>query len=368
MRAEILVGDAREVLAAMPAGCAQTVVTSPPYFALRDYGTGEWEGGDAACDHRHETAHQQQGATSVRAGRSNVEAQRNENFRDVCGKCGARRVDRQIGLESTPDEYVAALVEVFREVRRVLRDDGTIWLNLGDTYNAYNGNRGGGRQLNGLADAQRNRVSGGSGLTVPTLKQKDLIGIPWMVAFALRADGWHLRADVIWAKPNPMPESVTDRPTKAHEYLFLLSKRPRYYYDAEAIRETAIHEGRIVKAYGDGAKNGTGATDTNDRRTAAGFTQHDTEVNGRNRRSVWTVATRPYAGAHFATFPPKLIEPCVLAGSRPGDLVLDPFAGAGTTGLVAGEHGREFVGVELNPEYAEMARARLAGAQLGMGV
>jgi DNA modification methylase len=305
-QAVILLGDCRESLAGLPERSVQTCVTSPPYFGLRDYGH-----------------------------------------------------DGQIGLEPTPDEFVAALVEVFREVRRVLRDDGTVWLNLGDTYNAYNGNRGDAKQLNGLADQQRNRISGGSGLTVPTLKQKDLIGVPWMVAFALRADGWYLRSDIIWNKPNPMPESVTDRPTKAHEYLFLLSKGPRYFYDADAIREADqgtdhahrnVLNGQPSLEPSNGLRSVNGGLRTVDGRNGS----------GRNKRSVWTVATQPYAGAHFATFPAKLIEPCILAGSRPGDTVLDPFAGSGTTGVVCGWHGREFVGCELNPEYAAMAEQRIA--------
>jgi len=370
----ILEGDCRDVLASLPAGSVHTVVTSPPYFGLRDYGTGEWEGGDAACNHRHETAHQQQGATSLRAGRSNVEAQRNENFRETCGRCGARRVDRQIGLEPTPDEFVAALVAVFREVRRVLRDDGTVWLNLGDSYAVNGGARAYGSTdgATGRADAPGNLRRAPNGY-----KPKDLIGIPWLVAFALRADGWHLRSDIIWSKPNPMPESVTDRPTKAHEYVFLLSKGPRYFYDADAIREEhADSNGARLTAlqrHGDGAVGEwvPGSTQEDDPHRSqldhrglpgVGTTFGKFNSAGRNKRSVWTVATQPYAGAHFATFPPKLIEPCILAGAPEGGTVLDPFAGAGTTGMVALRHNRSFVGVELNPEYAEMARDRIETA------
>lgn len=266
----IFLGDVRDVLPSLPAGIFHTCVTSPPYFGLRDYGHGG-----------------------------------------------------QIGLEPTPDEFVAALVGVFREVRRVLRDDGTVWLNLGDSYG----------------------------------KGKQLLGIPWRVAFALQADGWYLRQDIIWHKPNPMPESVTDRCTKAHEYIFLLSKSPRYYFDADAIKEPSS---KFEK------EGGRPRTQPNGLRADAakklgGFQMQVVET--RNRRSVWTVTTKPFAGAHFATFPPDLIEPCILAGAPVGGMVLDPFFGAGTTGLVAARTGRECWGVEINPEYTEMAAAR-TGAEV----
>lgn len=269
--ARVLVGDVRQRLAELPDCSVQTCVTSPPYWGLRDYGH-----------------------------------------------------DGQIGLEQTPHEYVAEMVAVFREVRRVLADDGTLWLNLGDSY-------GPGKQLQ---------------------------GIPWRVALALQEDGWRLRQDIIWAKPNPMPESVTDRCTKAHEYVFLLTKSDRYLYDAAAIAEPAIHAGHVVKASDpqtakNAAKGKYGAT-------AVGFTQHDTVVGDtRNRRSVWTVSSKPYAGAHFAVMPEALAEPCILAGSRAGDLVLDPFTGSGTVGVVALRHDRDFIGTELNPEYAALAEARI---------
>jgi DNA modification methylase len=380
----------------MPARSVQTCVTSPPYFGLRDYGH-----------------------------------------------------DGQIGLEPTPDEFVQALVQVFRGVRRVLRDDGTVWLNLGDSYAASISSLGrndAGRNLTGGGgnrEGSGNPGRQGSRPRTDGCKPKDLLGIPWMVAFALRADGWYLRSDIIWSKPNPMPESVTDRPTKAHEYLFLLSKGPRYFYDADAIREA--HE------VGNGGRQRAALRGEAALRVAAatGSAQSGTTIDsasyhegGRNRRSVWTVATQPYAGAHFATFPPKLIEPCILAGTSPKacgvcgaswrrvversgqppepehrnpakrlepgqagnvgagnmgfrasrlsgqemaawkeanpdrtvgwepscehhddtgrSVVLDPFAGSGTTGVVSGWHGREFIGCELNPEYAAMAEARIA--------
>jgi DNA modification methylase len=354
---QILEGDCRDVLATLPAASVQTCVTSPPYFGLRDYGTGEWDGGDSGCDHQ-EVQPQNRPGRETPGGRGGTFPTTERAFRDRCGKCGARRVDRQIGLESTPDEFVQALVGVFREVRRVLRDDGTVWLNLGDSYH------GGGysnHSINGEewleahgGDRRRSRQQDRINAN-PGLKPKDLIGVPWMVAFALRADGWYLRSDIIWHKPNPMPESVTDRPTKAHEYLFLLSKGPRYFYDADAIREapalSTLADARIPYSR---PRNGNQASVTDE----IGHPVPTPEA-GRNKRSVWTVSTQPYSGAHFATFSPKLIEPCILAGSRAGDVVLDPFNGAGTTGLVALRHGRSYVGIELNAEYADMARWRL---------
>lgn len=355
-RWEVRVGDNRRLLAELDAGSVQTCITSPPYWGLRDYGTATWEGGNPECDQ----------ATL---------GHRDAVYRDRCGKCGAKRTDSQLGLEPTPDEYVQNLVSVFREVRRVLRDDGTVWLNLGDSYNAYNGNAGPARGVDsptGARSTQRPKLESGHGLRFKGLKSKDLVGIPWRVAFALRQDGWWLRSDIIWAKPNPMPESVTDRPTRSHEYLFLLTKSARYFYDADAIRENHLTA--------DDSRNGDHYEASRER-----------NVGGRNKRSVWTVATRPFPGAHFATFPPKLIEPCVLAGSSPqacgecgaprwrqqgpsagdwepscdhGDdsgasVVLDPFSGAGTTGLVALRNGRDYIGLELNPTYAAMSSRRL---------
>jgi site-specific DNA-methyltransferase (adenine-specific) len=277
----LIEGDCRASLRTLPAESVQTCVTSPPYFGLRDYGH-----------------------------------------------------DGQIGLETTPDEFVAALVAVFREVRRVLKDDGTLWLNLGDSYGS----------------------------------SKQLLGVPWRVAFALQADGWYLRQDIIWHKPTGMPESVKDRCTKSHEYIFLLSKSPKYLFNADAIAEPIAESTK---------KRCQHVVDFNEQfdptkhkhtegvqfpmeimtRAAKGLLERGV----RNRRSVWTVPTRPYRGAHFATFPPKLIEPCVLAGSREGDTVIDPFNGAGTTGLVAIGHGRHYIGCELNSAYIELTRERLRG-------
>ena len=321
-------GDALDVLRTLPDESVQCVVTSPPYYGLRDYKTGRWEGGDLTCDHVAPPTGGRTGSTlegAKQRGGHSADGQ----YRNACAKCGAVRTDDQLGLEPTPDAYVARLVDVFREVRRVLRDSGTLWCNLGDSY--------------------------GSG--------KQLLGIPWRVAFALQADSWYLRADVIWHKPNPMPESVTDRPTKAHEYVFLLTKSARYFYDAQAVSEKAVAADFVTRYRNVRSGKSPNNKDRNDAATnmTGGFMSDDPTT--RNRRSVWTISTRPYSGAHFATMPPELARVCVLAGSRPGDTVLDPFAGSGTTGMVALENGREFVGIELNAEYISLAHQRIAPAQ-----
>ena len=429
----LLEGDCRVRLDDLPAESVQTVVTSPPYFGLRDYGTSTWDGGDPDCDHLQRELRRgvnlAASPASTRGGGKKVAEVGWLPYRDTCGRCGARRTDRQLGIEATPDEYVAELVAVFRAVRRVLRDDGTVWLNLGDSYAAHtsgspqqrvgerstlrgNGHVGGGPKLRSARVPARPATAG--------VKPKDLLGVPWLVAFALRADGWYLRADVIWSKPNPMPESVTDRPTKAHEYLFLLAKSRRYYYDAAAIREQA--DSRQQQRWTGTAEQpkGVGRADAGVQNP---LSQGGTSTE-RNRRSVWTLATQPYDGAHFATFPPQLVEPCVLAGSSPTccgvcgapwrrvverdgggswhehendagagqrqvsmgqaswdayraprttgwaptcdhdddsgrSLVLDPFAGSGTVLLVAERHGRDSLGIELSPEYAALARRRI---------
>lgn len=264
----------------------------------------------------------------------------------------------EIGLEQTPEEYIAAMVEVFRCVRDVLADDGTLWLNIGDSYAANRSYQV--PSTKGGTKHSYSQAVGGKGSVIPDgLKAKDLIGIPWMLAFALRADGWYLRQDIIWHKPNPMPESVRDRCTKAHEYVFLLSKSERYYFDGEAIMEpvaasTVERLSQPTLQQQEGSCRVPGKTNGNMK--AVGRTDK------RNRRSVWTVATQPYKGAHFATFPPALIEPCILAGSRPGDIVLDPFMGSGTTAAVALQHGRQYLGCELNPAYQPLQDARIANA------
>lgn len=317
---EILHGDALTVLRERFADeSVQCVVTSPPYWGLRDY-----------------------------------------------------KVAGQLGLEATPEEYTTKMVEVFRDVRRVLKNDGTLWLNLGDTYSTGSGG----------TDTKSDKQKSNNGTQFEPrpayngLPPKNLVGIPWRVAFALQADGWYLRSDIIWSKPNPMPESVTDRPTKSHEYLFLLSKSERYYYDAEAIMEPAtgwhdseFHTGKTGEHQlgrsqkvrkpagwdtGDGAH---GTIHRNGRAQDVEYT--DTTSSTRNKRTVWTIATQPYAEAHFATFPPKLIEPCVLAGCPVGGLVLDPFCGSGTTLMVAQQLGRRGIGIELNADYIALAQKRL---------
>ena len=365
------VGDCRDLLEQLPDGCVQTCVTSPPYYGLRDYG--------------------------------------------VAG---------QIGLEATPKLYVEEMVRVFEEVRRVLRDDGTLWLNLGDSYvtnprvatgaasstltataNDGNGRSGLPHPDDATIDPKAKRRSHASSVNrglATELKHKDLIGIPWMVAFALRDAGWWLRMDIVWSKPNPMPESVTDRPTKAHEYIFLLAKSERYFYDADAIAERATwgdhprngvsdrdddqspgqpKQSGISAVRRNGNKSyahpstligvdGIAPTQKNEQapdRRRAGFNarwdqseESGTAPETRNKRSVWTVPTKPYNEAHFAVFNPELITPCILAGSRPGDLVLDPFFGSGTTGKVAEDNGRLWLGFDLNPAYAELQKKRTA--------
>lgn len=386
----VMEGDCRSVLATLPAQSVQCCVTSPPYYGLRDYG-----------------------------------------------------VDGHIGLEKTPDEYVAEMVAVFREVRRVLRDDGVLWLNLGDSYNAAGRTGHGGTRVGYKQGSNRASASGGDACrpSVANLKEKDLIGIPWMVAFALRADGWYLRSEVIWAKPNPMPESVTDRPTKAHEQVFLLSKSARYFYDADAIREDSVDPEGSAKRYAApffaGPKHESGNYSADGAKHTAGMKVFD---GSRNARTIWTIATQPFSGAHFATMPPDLAERCIKAGSsekgccphcgapwgrvveRSFDhataaaiaarrsskvakerndpefkklsgtgiarlttvtaggwspscdcpthdpipcTILDPFGGAGTTALVADRLGRNATIIELNPEYAALARERVT-ADAGM--
>lgn len=303
---EIINGDSLEVIKTLPDNAVNCCVTSPPYWGLRNYG-----------------------------------------------------VEGQLGLEKTPEEYVGKMVAVFREVRRVLKDDGTLWLNLGDSYS------GSGKDTWGSDEARENNRSRIKETYIPTkdecplagnvpsgLKPKDLIGIPWRVAFALQADGWYLRQDIIWHKPNPMPESVTDRCTKAHEYVFLMSKSQQYYYDNEAIKERTL-----TKDNSNRNRDITKLNNTPGRTKMMGLKTND--YDNRNKRSVWTVATKPFKEAHFAVFPPDLIKPMILAGCPTGGVVLDPFVGSGTTAIVARELGRRFIGIELNPEYADMASRRV---------
>ena len=450
---EIRQGNALDVLRRMPAESVHCVVTSPPYYGLRDYGlTPSVWGGDPSCHHRW-------GEQIVRHehGTPGPNAQAGNTLRDTkpgktqrgayCGECGAWR--GSLGMEPTVEMYIQHIVHIFREVRRVLREDGTLWLNMGDAYagsgkgmNGDGTHSAGGKQDTNVgsltAPVKSKRMQrgqgrwGGGDSYVPELKPKNLIGLPWRVAFALQADGWWLRSDIVWAKPNPMPESVRDRPTRAHEYVFLLAKSARYFYDATAIREPYSESSES-----DARDNGNGQR--RDRQypgplsnggTIPGGNRH----GGANKRTVWTIATQSFSGAHFATYPEKLVEPCILAGTsekgvccitgdpwervlertfrpqadvslakvekgsgakrmdasngwdgfprgttisqtlgwRPtcGDhdtepvpaTVLDPFCGSGTTGVVALRHGRSFIGIELNPEYVDLASNRIIGA------
>lgn len=290
--------DARQIpLADKSVHC---VVTSIPYYGLRDYGTGRWEGGDTGCDHQSPNG---QGETGQRSDRTFTA---NKPYGDICGKCGAVRIDKQIGLEQTPKEYIREMVRVFREVRRVLRDDGTVWLNVGDSYSQ--GGRGGG------ADGSKQRTNVGSllGPKAHGSKPKELLGMPWRLALALQRDGWYLRRDIIWAKSNPMPESVTDRPITAHEYIFLLTKKPRYFYDHVAVRQTAVVRPHAHQARGDQGEHGVihnGQYDAKDQKRVWA------EDGGANLRSWWLINPQPFPGAHFATFPPQLVETCVKAGT-----------------------------------------------------
>jgi len=342
---QILVGDCIDMMRTLPDQSVQCCVTSPPYFGLRDYGMAE-----------------------------------------------------QIGLEEAPAEFVARLVMVFREVRRVLRDDGTAWVNMGDTYASIAGGYapgGSAGKHDMVSQSTRGAVLRGKRRSPPTgLKQKDLMGIPWRLAFALQDDGWYLRQDIIWHKPNPMPESTRDRCTKSHEYLFLLSKSPRYYYDQDAIREPVALSSitrlaqdleqqlgsdrvpgkangpmKAVRSKRDSFKREDSKREQAIPGQTAGTHRPDREestypLDTRNKRSVWTVPTQGFKGAHFATFPPELIRPCILAGAPRGGIVLDPFGGAGTTAVVAMQEGRKSILCELNPEYAAMAERRIAAAWL----
>jgi len=347
-------GDCRETMRkwASQGVKAQTCITSPPYYGLRDYGTAKWEGGDVNCDHvESENKHGGQRADRNQEGYK-------KQYKDLCKKCGSVREDKQIGLEETPEEYIKAMVEVFRCVWDVLEDDGTLWVNIGDSY-AGNNSRASNNGRAGFGNAREKVVN----RTGEGLKTKDLIGIPWMLAFALRAEGWYLRQDIIWHKPNPMPESVQDRCTKAHEYIFLLSKSAKYYYDSESIKERSIHAGeeRSFNSPKKAMRNVDGKVSTGNEHPDA----LPTEISElKNKRSVWTVNPKPYSGSHFAVFPTELIEPCILAGAPIGGIVLDPFMGSGTTAQVAQDLGRQYIGCELNPEYGKLQKKRTAQTSL----
>lgn len=327
----------------------QTCITSPPYYGLRDYGTGTWVGGDENCSHKRDSKYSAKTIT----GHANKDLVVGDAiYKTVCPKCGAIRKDLQIGLEETPQEFIANLVEVFACVWDILADDGTLWVNLGDTYSA--GGRGAGSEIQ---KANKGSVTGDVLGTwkVKGYRPKNLLGMPWRLAFALQEFGWNLRQDIIWHKPNPMPESVTDRCTKAHEYFFLLSKSQKYYFDNKSIKEPlkGEPETRNKKAEGYQADYAKGDRFSDGERVygADGMA---------NKRSVWTVNTSSFKGAHFATYPIELIEPCILAGSRVGDIVLDPFFGSGTTGQAAQNLGRKWIGCELNKTYEKLQNGRVA--------
>lgn len=444
-------GNSLDVLKTLPDEFVDCVVTSPPYWALRDYGTAQWIGGDETCNHLigklssdKSTLHPSPEKKKMKTGMP---------YKDVCGKCGAKRIDQQLGLEKTPEEFVAKMVEVFRQVKRVLKPTGTLWLNIGDSYagsGKANGQKPDAKNM-GKKKTDRNYDVSTSTPVPAGLKPKDLVGIPWMLAFALRADGWYLRSDIIWHKPNPMPESVTDRPTKAHEYIFLLTKQGNYFYDAEAIKKKWEENEHDIKRsiYGqplyqgkhkDGYHNNKPDINRTDLRATGGVL--GSALQGANKRSVWTVPTQAVKEAHFATFPEDLICDCIKAGAsehgccavcgtpyeriiekelvpiakasynsktderhliadeqdqgsnrmkdghKPGwinetttlgwkkkcccdtdeiipAVVLDPFHGSGTTGIVARKLGRNFIGIELNPEYLKIEEKRKR-KELGM--
>lgn len=318
-----------DTMGRMPDGFVNCIVTSPPYFGLRDYGLppDRWP--------------------EVR-------------YKPMVGlpEVVIPAMECCLGLESTPDAFIGHLVHIFREGRRVLKQEGLVWVNLGDSYARSAGDDSKKNPDSSMRTGRTGKADQlfkqGNNRPPAGLKQKDLIGIPWRFAFAMQADGWFLRQDIIWAKPNPMPESVRDRCTKSHEYLFLLSKRPKYYFDSKAIREPGKSYTKKASGYKDQHIYGV-----QDGRRGLGFATRDITTVGRNKRSVWTVTTKPFKEAHFATFPPDLIEPCVLAGCPEGGIVYDPFGGSGTTAAVAARHKRNWVLSELNPEYAQLVPKRM---------
>jgi DNA modification methylase len=366
VKAEVIIGDNRQALKELPDASVQTVVTSPPYWGLRDYGTANWTGGDESCEHIKDSSKTKKfGNDEFNKNRPSREATKLPGYyyKDLCESCGAIFEDNQIGLEQSPDDFIEQLCIVFDEVWRVLKDDGTIWVNLGDSYSAMRDSKA---SPDSLRTGEGTRVGSAANrnpenLRKAGLKHKDLVGIPWRFAFAMQARGWYLRSDIIWHKPNPMPESVTDRPTKSHEYIFLMTKSPRYYYDHEAVKEPFAESsiGRMAQDITQqvGSARANGGKKRNGNLKAVG------DINvGKNKRSVWSVNVKGYKEAHFATYPTELIEPCILAGSKEGDTVLDPFSGSGTTGEVALKHGRNYIGLELNAEYAAISEKRITDA------
>lgn len=332
MMHRVLLGDAQEQLAHLETASVDCIITSPPYFHLRDYQTGQWAGGDPDCSHAVRLTPSAASSTLEGHGLKSGVGHAHEGFVGACPRCGAVRVDEQIGMEPTLDAYVARLVSVFRDLRRVLKPTGTVWLNLGDSFGP----------------------------------NKQLRGVPWLVALALQDDGWILRSDIVWAKTQPLPESVQDRPTRAHEYIFLLAAQSHYYYDAAAITEPAVTH-TYDRRYGPGAPPRHRAQETWNQHAPykphRGFSSMDSS-QGRNRRDVWTLATARFPGAHFATFPEALIAPMVLAGCPVGGVVLDPFAGSGTTLAVTVRLSRRAIGIELNPDYLPLIAQRMADVRV----
>jgi DNA modification methylase len=391
----ILEGNALTRLRELPDESVHCVVTSPPYWGLRDFGTAKWEGGDPACDHKQESPRfngPKQTSAQVSGHASKAESHSRRN----CQKCGATRVDDQLGLEPTPQAYIAKMVEVFREVRRVLRKDGTCWVNIGDSYAGSWGAQGrehAGKHAPNVSALSANQVKAaqirtngtGSLSRTPGLKPKDLCGIPWRLAFALQKNGLWLRSAIIWAKPNGMPGSQQDRPTSSYEMIFMLTKSERYYSDFDAIK-TPPRESSMIRTAQDvqaqaGLHRANGGAKTNGTMKAVGVRAdkqrgHSRRHNGFNDRwdqmskeeqqskpamirDVWFVPPAQFKGAHFAVMPEEIARRCILAGCPKGGLVLDPFSGSGTVGVVALRHGRNYIGIELNPEYAAMSRRRI---------
>jgi DNA modification methylase len=350
----ILLGDVLDQLATLPDESIQCVITSPPYYGLRDYGTATWEGGSPDCDHQGKPMATKASINkNCGTGEDVKNAASREFFKDICGKCGAKRIDKQIGLEATPQEYLAKMTLVFREIRRVLRKDGTAWVNMGDSYSS-------GSTPQGKNGQMADRSVSSARISRPPIGQpKQLMGMPWRLALALQDDGWILRQDIIWAKPNPMPESVTDRCTKSHEYIFLLSKSLKYYCSEDGMKEPAAPSSKVRLSQNIKGQEGSHRVPgkTNGTMKAVG------DGENRNRRSVWTVPTCPYEGAHYATFPPELIRPMVLAGCPASGTILDPFGGSGTTAQVALEEGRNCILIELNPVDVDLIKKRLAMIQ-----
>lgn len=395
---QILHGNAIDVLKTLPDESVNCCVTSPPYYALRDYMTGHWEGGDPNCPHYRTSKKSDKTITGHKAMSEHDSPVGDAIYKSVCPLCGAVRVDEQIGLEETPQQYISRLVEVFHEVKRVLKNDGTLWINIGDSYWG-SGSRG--FDFTNTFSEKSKIQQGSKGTTdlhnLPSLtgnfgdyKNKDLIGIPWMLAFALRADGWYLRQDIIWAKPNPMPESVKDRCTKSHEYIFLLTKQPNYYFDAESIQVEAKEVSVKRSKYGfntdhpSAGINGIHVEEMGSRFVPKKKNHKNIQYNGQqnntmhelraegypdkeyytaNKRDVWTVNVGGgYSdpdGSHYATYNVKLIEPCILAGSPMGGVILDPFNGTGTTGASALSLARKYIGIDLSEKYVRMAQKRL---------